>query len=92
VGVVIVNDGEIDTFLMSCRALGRKIEAGILHFVSGRASRPLKASYRRTAKNDMVSRFFDDNGFLPVSSSDDGKHYVLNEGPENVGHVRFVEY
>lgn len=91
VGVVIVVDGEIDTFLMSCRALGRKIEAGILRFVSDRASRPLKASYRRTAKNDMVSRFFDENGFSPVSSSDEGKRYILNEGPENVGHVRFVE-
>lgn len=91
VAVVIVSGDEIDTFLMSCRALGRKIEAGILRLVSDRAPQPLKASYRRTAKNDMVSRFFDENGFSPVSSAEEETRYVFNQGPENVGHVRFVE-
>lgn len=91
VGVVIVIDGEIDTFLMSCRALGRKIEAGVLRFVVDRSSSPLTASYRRTLKNDMVSSFYDKNGFSLVSASDDEKHYLLKEGPEHVGHVRFVE-
>ena len=91
VGVVIVVDGEIDTFLMSCRALGRKIEAGMLRFVVDHASSPLRASYRRTAKNDMVSRFFDQNGFATVSMSEEEHHYLMNEGPEKIGHVRFVE-
>lgn len=91
VGVAIVVDGEIDTFLMSCRALGRKIEAGMLRFVTKQASSPLRASYRRTAKNDMVSNFFDRNGFALVSSSEEERHYLMNEGPENIGHVRFVE-
>lgn len=91
VGVVIVVDGQIDTFLMSCRALGRKIEAAMLRFVTAREAKPLKAFYRRTAKNDMVSTFFDDNGFALVSSSEGEKHYLMSRGPENVGHVRFVE-
>lgn len=92
VGVVIVIDDEIDTFLVSCRALGRKIEAGMLRFVADRASKPLRSTYRRTPKSEMVSHFFDENGFSLVSSSDELKHYIMNEGPETFGHVRFVEY
>ncbi len=33
VGVAIVRGGELETFLMSCRALGRRIEAQILRHV-----------------------------------------------------------
>lgn len=92
VGVIIVDNDEIDTLLMSCRALGRKVEAAMLGFVTARAPQTLKASYRRTAKNEMVSRFFDDNGFSLVSSSDDVKFYQLDRGPGVFGHVRFVEH
>lgn len=90
VGVVIIKDDEVDTFLMSCRALGRRIESAILGFVVARSGKKLRASYHSTAKNGMVASFYDDNGFGLTFSSPEEKRYLLNEGPANVGHVRFV--
>ncbi len=52
VGVAIVRGGELETFLMSCRALGRRIEAQILRHVchqeGDRDLRPGIARARRT--------------------------------------------
>lgn len=91
VGVAIVNGGDIDTFLMSCRALGRKIESGILrHLVDDYPGTRLSASYRPTAKNGMVAEFFDENGFERVDCSDDGVTYICREGPNAVRHFEFV--
>lgn len=83
VGVVIVADGEIDTFLMSCRALGRRVEETMLRHVCEVVSTPLRASYVRTAKNGMVADFYDRNGFIQAAGDDDVKHYAYSgEGDE----------
>ncbi len=69
VGVAIVRGGELETFLMSCRASGRRIEAQILrHVCHQEGDRDLKAQYRPSAKNRMVETFLDDNGFEPLSA------------------------
>jgi FkbH-like protein len=76
VGVVIVRDDEIEAFLMSCRALGREIEGNMLAYVCDRhESPPLRAAYLPTAKNAMVSDFYDRNGFELAQSQDGVKHY-----------------
>jgi FkbH-like protein len=91
VGVVIVDHGNIDTFLMSCRALGRKIEAGILHhIVEDHQAEVLKASYRPTAKNGMVADFYDQNGFARIDVSDEAVTYVCKEGPNANRHFQLV--
>lgn len=91
VGVVIVKDCDIDTFLMSCRALGRKIESGILrHIIDDQTGSRLTASFRPTAKNGMVADFFDRNGFDRVDYSDDVTTYVCREGPDAIRHFEFV--
>jgi FkbH-like protein len=76
VGVVIVRDDEIEAFLMSCRALGREIEGNMLAYVCDRhESQPLRAAYLPTAKNSMVSDFYDRNGFQLVQSNAGAKQY-----------------
>lgn len=69
VGVAIVADGSIDTFLLSCRALGRKIESEMLRIVTEGGDGALRAIYSPTAKNQQTAEFFDDNGFERLDDS-----------------------
>lgn len=77
VGVVIVRRGEIETFLMSCRALGREIEGNMLAYVCGRhAGEALSARYLATARNPMVADFYDRHGFRLIEATDHGRLYA----------------
>lgn len=57
----------LDTFLMSCRVMGRGVEAALLarvgEVVRSRGGRGLIGEYLKTAKNQVVERFFADHGF-----------------------------
>jgi len=76
VGVVIVRDSKIETFLMSCRALGRQIEGEILRYVVAHSGASgLAAAYKKTAKNGMVSDFYERNGFELVGEDQGTKRY-----------------
>jgi FkbH-like protein len=93
VGVAIVIDGVIDSFLMSCRALGRKVEGNLLAFLCTRqAGHSLAATYLPTAKNAMVETFYEENGFALVEVSQGVKSYRFNGGPSDAGHVTIVEF
>ncbi len=76
VSVVIVRDGEIDIFLMSCRVLGRKIEDRIMKIVLNNISLPLKAKYIATPKNAQVENFYDKYGFKLIQKSNNEKVYI----------------
>ncbi len=58
---------DIDTWLMSCRVLGRKVEEGMLAELVNRArdagATRLIGHYNRTAKNAMVADHYDKLGF-----------------------------
>lgn len=78
VGLVItVRDGiqvRIDTFLLSCRVLGRTVEDAALTFLLHRA-RKLGATemiglFRPTAKNAPAADFYARSGFEPVGDRD----------------------
>jgi FkbH-like protein len=90
IGVVIAQPAEVegepawevDTWLMSCRVLGRKVEEAMLGelVAAARAAgvRHLAARYIPTAKNGMVSEHFDKLGFSRVGEdADGGRAYVL---------------
>ena len=87
VGVVLLRrDGRvvyIDSFLMSCRAMGRGIETAIMNHVKHRlldepGHLELRGRYVPTAKNKPVETFYDDQGFRLLESRDTGeKLYVL---------------
>jgi len=75
IGVVICDEiegaqgrvWEIDTWLMSCRVLSRKVEQAITNYlVAAAAARNvtrLRGVYLPTAKNIIVARHYDDLGF-----------------------------
>jgi FkbH-like protein len=60
----------IDTWLMSCRVLGRQVEAAALEVVAEEAKRrgirALIGEYRPTSRNGLVSHHYEKLGFVPA--------------------------
>jgi FkbH-like protein len=57
----------IDTFLLSCRVIGRRVETALLSALSeevrGRGARALLGEYLPTAKNKPAADFYPKHGF-----------------------------
>ncbi|MBO4726814.1 MAG: HAD-IIIC family phosphatase [Spirochaetaceae bacterium] len=81
-GAVIVRNGEIDEFLLSCRILGKGIEnefiAKILGLLKKKGFTEIKATFIPTTKNVLVKNFYENNGFTVVSEKNGEKYYSLN--------------
>lgn len=79
--IMITPEGEIDTFLLSCRILGKGIEIAsvkkILSLLAKAGIDNLTAKYLPTAKNDQVKEFWEKVGFVCTQETEDGKDYVL---------------
>lgn len=89
VGVAIVETGagdrwEIDSFMLSCRAFGRGVEAELLHALledAGAAGvRSVGARYVATGKNGMTRDFFPDNGFSVTERLDGATRFEIRVG------------
>jgi FkbH-like protein len=69
-------DAVIDTWLMSCRVLGRQVEEACLNVLAEQAralgARRLIGEYLPTAKNGMVSNLYGRLGFEPAGSLAEG--------------------
>jgi FkbH-like protein len=67
---------ELDTWLMSCRVLGRQVEEATLNLIVDRAKavgmRRLTGFYLPTPKNGMVKEHYGRLGFARTGSSEDG--------------------
>lgn len=77
--VIFTREGEAwscDTWLMSCRVLGRGVEQAVLAEVAAAAqaegARVLRGRYLPTKKNGLVAEHFARLGFAPVGSGADG--------------------
>lgn len=88
VGAVLVRQldqphAHIDSFILSCRAMGRGVETAILNYVkhwcfTSTRCTALTAEYRATAKNVPVREFFEQHGFTAAFDGADGaKTYRL---------------
>lgn len=86
VGVIIgapLADGavEIDTFLLSCRVIGRGIEdamwAAALRRIVKHGYTRVEAAFVKSARNDQVARLYERFGFTQSSSDDSGARYTL---------------
>jgi FkbH-like protein len=68
----------VDTFLLSCRVLGRGVEralaAAMCRVAFARGVRRLRGEYRRTPRNAPAADFYREVGFSPVRS--DGERSV----------------
>jgi FkbH-like protein len=71
----------IDTWLMSCRVLGRRVEDAVLSLVVEEAKRrhldSIQGEYRPTAKNTPVEGLFPRLGFTPAEHSAEAHWFAL---------------
>jgi len=69
------SEWRLDTFLMSCRVLGRGVEKALLGAVCQQATEAGAASIRgeflRTAKNAQTENFYESCGFTAVEKNID---------------------
>lgn len=79
--LILIGEGsemKIDTFLMSCRVMGRKLEEVILNEIAACAGGKLIGEYIRTEKNIPVCDLYDRLGFSVVSDESGHKVYELD--------------
>jgi FkbH-like protein len=85
-GLVILKiadqEAEIDTFLMSCRILGRKIEDKIIDYVltqlKAKNLKTVRGKFIKTQKNAQVESLYDRFGFKVIEAQNASKGYSLD--------------
>jgi FkbH-like protein len=98
VGVMVCLAGDeprtlqIDTFLVSCRALGRGVEEALWAEATRRAqeqgTQRLDAEYIRSARNGLVAELYDRFGLERIAHDEDAVRYVM----EPVARHRFPNW
>jgi FkbH-like protein len=86
VGVAITRDRddacEIDTFLLSCRVIGRGVETAFLAHLAGearlRGKTRLEGWFLPTKKNSPACEFYSTNGFQMIRSEPQGALWALD--------------
>ena len=85
----------IDTWLMSCRVLGRQVEPTTLNLVAEQAkrlgARRVIGEYLPTKKNGMVREHYPKLGFTVVEKRDDGGNRSILDLPTFVPANTFIE-
>jgi FkbH-like protein len=75
--IVDLAEARIDTFLTSCRVIGRKVEDRLLNkaieLCRARGHRRIIGEYIPSRKNQLVADFYDTHGFAPVDEFSDGR-------------------
>lgn len=81
-------DAEIDTFLLSCRVLGRDIEYAFLssavRLLRSKGIDKITAKYIQTGKNKANRSFYLQAGFQPINEGPGSIEYILPAGIEPV--------
>ncbi|MGE8943940.1 HAD-IIIC family phosphatase [Leptospira interrogans] len=85
---------EIDTFLMSCRVIGREIErsflAALVSFLTDRGVKRVIGRFVATAKNGMVRDFFSANGFVLAEGDERTSSWVFDMREQKLAGSQFV--
>ena len=95
---IILIDGNkavIDTFLMSCRIIGRNVEFvffdELIKYLNKIKIEYIEAQYIKTIKNGQVSDFYDHLGFNKISDTEVIKFYELDISEYSHCSVDYIE-
>jgi FkbH-like protein len=88
--ILLKRDGRVvyvDSFLMSCRAMGRGIETALMNHLKHRlldepGHLELRGRYVPTAKNKPVETFYEDQGFRLLEHRENGEKLYVLRRPE----------
>lgn len=77
------NKASVDTFLLSCRILGKDIELAFVNYLLSKLQeegyKSVSAQYIPTAKNEQVKEFWDKCGFELISENETGvRDYIIS--------------
>jgi FkbH-like protein len=98
-GLVILKfsdkEANIDTFLLSCRIIGRNLEYAFFDYLVNKLKERnveiLNANYIKTLKNEQVSLFYENLNFKFVESSELEKKYSLQISDYVNKNINYVE-
>tara|TARA_Y100001960_G_scaffold167353_1_gene175800 strand:+ start:4296 stop:6038 length:1743 start_codon:yes stop_codon:yes gene_type:complete len=86
---------EIDTFLMSCRVIGRNIEYVFIDYIIKKLKEKkiitLKAKHIHTKKNEQVKKFFDSYSFDMIDKNNSVSNYKLDLSNHNPKKINYIE-
>jgi len=86
---------EIDTFLMSCRVIGRSVETALLATIAAEAraqgARVLQGWFLPTKKNAPAAGFYRDHGFEEARRDESGTLWSLDLTLHQVGIPEWIE-
>ena len=86
---------EIDTFLMSCRIIGRNIEYAfidnIIEVVKEKNINFVKGKYIRTRKNEQVENFYNMCSFSLIDESNSVRNYNLNISEYKAKNIHYIK-
>ncbi len=86
---------EIDTLLMSCRILGRKIEFKfmdiIIDFLKQKGIKCVFAEYKETSKNNQVKDLYTVFGFKKINNGKELRKYKLYLDEYNPSKIEFIK-
>ena len=102
VGVAIVrtepDEWELDTFLQSCRVIGRTVETALLALICadarGSGASRVVGRYIRTKKNKPVEEFYANHGFARIEGDEEDSVWALDlrgEIPQSPSWIRIRE-
>jgi FkbH-like protein len=85
----------IDSFLMSCRIIGRNIEFAffdqVIKFLTTKRVKTITANYSKTLKNSQVESFYESLGFNIVSSDQTSKDYSLEIRKYKMQNFKYIK-
>jgi len=100
-GLCIINFDEknqtanIDTFLMSCRIIGRNIEYAfmdyLINFINKNKIKTITARYIKTNKNEQVIEFYEICSFSLIEFNNEIKYYELIVEKYEPKKIRYIE-
>ena len=99
--MIALRDGDvldIDTWLMSCRVIGRTVESLMLSQLCQRARQlgctKLKGTYIPTDRNELVKEIYPKYGFEPVGKEEGGTTHwmydLIAKGPVTNSHIEVI--
>ena len=104
IGVVIIkmdnirNYWDIDTFLLSCRILGKNIEFSLMQSIIDNAKksgvRKLCGKFISTKKNKPAEKFLEECGFILDREENGEKYYILEDENKKIkgDYIKIIEW
>jgi FkbH-like protein len=88
-------DAFIDTFLMSCRVIGRNVEYIFMDYIINslinKNINKIRSTYKITKKNKQVERFYDECSFNLVNEKGAMKNYILSLNEYEKSEIKYIE-